>query len=239
MGWTADISNEDPDFDFLTIEARRDYSQDSVVAVLEFAFGTDGIAYSVHKSSFKGYGIESLMEGLTARLTQAGWLKKDSATSQAKEAQKTFHTTLLSVLRNFDRSARQLARARREDNQFRIRDEHDAQDLLHALLRAYFDDVRPEEFSPSVAGSSSRINFLLKHEQVAVEIKVARESLKQKQIGEQLIVDISRYDGHPSCKSLYCLVFDPNNHIANPTGLEADLSKKHNDLDVHVIVTPK
>jgi REase_DpnII-MboI len=32
-----------------------------------------------------------------------------------------------------------------------IKDEYDVQDLLHAILRAFFDDVRPEEFVPSYA----------------------------------------------------------------------------------------
>ena len=32
-----------------------------------------------------------------------------------------------------------------------ISDEYDVQDLLHALLRQHFDDIRPEERTPSYA----------------------------------------------------------------------------------------
>ncbi|MCZ8227650.1 MAG: hypothetical protein O9249_00855, partial [Burkholderiaceae bacterium] len=33
-----------------------------------------------------------------------------------------------------------------------VNDEYDVQDLMHALLRLHFDDVRPEEWVPSYAG---------------------------------------------------------------------------------------
>ena len=33
--------------------------------------------------------------------------------------------------------------------------EYDVQDLLHALLRPWINDIRPEEFTPSYAGSST------------------------------------------------------------------------------------
>jgi hypothetical protein len=35
-----------------------------------------------------------------------------------------------------------------------LKDEYDVQDLLYALLRIFFDDVRPEEWTPSFAGKS-------------------------------------------------------------------------------------
>src|SRR5262249_18057277 len=37
--------------------------------------------------------------------------------------------------------------------------EYDVRYLLHAILRLDFDDVRPEEWSPSYAGSASRMDF--------------------------------------------------------------------------------
>ncbi|WP_265583566.1 PD-(D/E)XK nuclease domain-containing protein [Synechocystis salina] len=53
----------------------------------------------------------------------------------------------------------------------KIDDEYDVQDLLHALLTLYFDDIRPEEFTNSSAGSNSRTDFLLKREKVMIEAK--------------------------------------------------------------------
>lgn len=119
-----------------------------------------------------------------------------------------------------------------------IEDEYDAQDLLHALLRTIFNDVRPEEYTPSYAGSASRIDFLLKPEKIAVEVKITRKSLRDKQIGEQLIVDIKRYQSHPECENLVCFVYDPENWIKNPTALENDLTGKHGNLSVKVFIVP-
>ncbi|MGJ4748586.1 hypothetical protein ACQV5M_19650, partial [Leptospira sp. SA-E8] len=42
-----------------------------------------------------------------------------------------------------------------------VNDEYDVQDLMHALLRLHFDDVRSEEWVPSYAGAASRTDFLL------------------------------------------------------------------------------
>jgi REase_DpnII-MboI len=121
----------------------------------------------------------------------------------------------------------------------RITDEYDVQDLLGALLKLHFDDVRPEEWTPSYAGNSSRIDFLLKPEQVAVEIKMTRNNLGQKEIVNQLAVDILRYQSHPDCKTLICFIYDPACKCSNPTGLEHDLTKNHGTLQVVVLVRPK
>jgi len=55
-----------------------------------------------------------------------------------------------------------------------IDDEYDVQDLLRALLRIDFEDVRPEEWTPSYAGKSARLDFLLKREKIVVEVKKTR-----------------------------------------------------------------
>jgi hypothetical protein len=120
-----------------------------------------------------------------------------------------------------------------------VKDEYDVQDLLHSMLRIYFDDIRNEEWTPSYAGSCSRIDFLLKNEQIVIEVKKTRETLKARQIGEQLIVDIQRYQTHPDCKTLLCFVYDPEGWVSNPRGLENDLNKKDDDLEVKVLIVPK
>jgi hypothetical protein len=110
---------------------------------------------------------------------------------------------------------------------------------LHSLLKIYFDDVRPEEWNPSYAGSSTRSDFLLKDEQVIIEVKKTRAGLKAKQLGEQLIIDIAHYKNHPDCKSLYCFVYDPEGYISNPKGIQSDLSRKENGFQVIVNIVPK
>ncbi len=130
---------------------------------------------------------------------------------------------------------------RRHDNRstLNVSDEYDAQDLMHALLKLFFNDVRPEEWTPSYAGGSSRMDFLLKGESIVIEVKKTREGLTAKQIGEQLIIDIEKYGAHPDCKALFCFVYDPDGWLGNPQSLENDLSRHGGDFDVDVIVAPK
>jgi REase_DpnII-MboI len=104
------------------------------------------------------------------------------------------------------------------------------------MLRCLFDDIRPEEYTPSYAGGASRMDFLLKSEQIVIETKMASASLRDRQVGEQLIIDIQRYRTHPDCKRLLCFVYDPHGNIRNPTGLETDLTRVHDKLEVKVIV---
>jgi len=120
-----------------------------------------------------------------------------------------------------------------------VEDEYDVQDLLHALLCLDFDDIRPEEWTPSYAGAHSRVDFLLKQEQIVIEAKKTRQGLSAKEVGEQLIVDIKRYQAHPDCQMLLCFVYDPEGSIANPRGIENDLNGHHNALEVKVIIAPK
>ena len=82
-----------------------------------------------------------------------------------------------------------------------INDEYDVQNLFHSLLTLYFDDIRREESNPSYAGANSRSDFLLKSEQTIIEIKKTRAGLKNKQLGEELTLDIHQYQTHPDCKT--------------------------------------
>jgi hypothetical protein len=135
--------------------------------------------------------------------------------------------------------ARQL-RCRHEDRpSLIIEDEYDVQDLMHTLLKLEFDDVRPEEWTPSYAGRSSRMDFLLKLEQVVIEVKKTRTNLGAKELGDQLIIDIGRYQFHPDCRVLVCFAYDPEGRIANPRGIENDLTGDKNGLRVKVIIAPQ
>lgn len=119
-----------------------------------------------------------------------------------------------------------------------VNDEYDAQDLLHALFRLFFEDVRVEEWTPSYAGGCSRIDFLLKAERIIVEVKKARPTLKARDLGTQLIDDIARYRTHPDCEVLVCFVYDPEGLIANPRGVEADLSRRDENMATVVLIRP-
>ena len=120
-----------------------------------------------------------------------------------------------------------------------VNDEYDVQDLLHALLRLHFEDIRPEEWTPSYAGSTARTDFLLPQIDTFVEVKKTRKGLDAKTIGEQLIIDIERYQNHPQCRRLVCFVYDQEGRIANPKGLENDLVSRNRDIEVQVWIRPQ
>lgn len=143
------------------------------------------------------------------------------------------------LLRRFPRIARRMRDRHAQRPTLEINDEYDVQDLLHALLALYFDDIRAEEWTPSYAGKSSRMDFLLKDEQCVVETKMTRQGLGGKEVGDELIIDIGRYGAHQDCKTLICFVYDPMARIGNPDGLERDLSGTRDGIAVKVIIAPK
>ena len=155
-----------------------------------------------------------------------------------KTASIDYDKILTQIFEKFHICARQLKRRHSSRPTLEIKDEYDVQDLLNAILRLHFEDVRPEEWTPSYAGGNSRMDFLLKNEEISIEVKMTRDGLKDKELGEQLIIDIAKYKVHPNCQTLYCFVFDPDGYIRNPRGLENDLTKEHDGLDVKVFIRP-
>lgn len=121
--------------------------------------------------------------------------------------------------------------------------EYDVQDLLHALLRPWVQDIRPEEYTPSYAGTSTRMDFLLPEYGIVVEVKVVRGQSHGRAVGKELILDISHYQAHPICKQLWCVVYDPSGFVQNPQGLKSDLdgARSANGTELQVrtfILTP-
>lgn len=120
-----------------------------------------------------------------------------------------------------------------------LADEYDVQYLLGALLRVDFEDVREEEQAPSFGGKAPRLDFLLKAEQVVVEAKMTRDTLRSKEVTSQLADDALRYRSHPACKTLVCFVWDPTQLIGNPKALERDLETVPGPPALRVFVRPK
>lgn len=171
--------------------------------------------------------VVELLKGILDYLKKGIITIDDSARDTKKDLDQLF-------LR-FNRVARQLRTRHDHRETIVINDEYDVQDLLHALLKLYFDDVRAEEWTPSYAGKSARMDFLLKKEKKVIEVKMTRETLTDKEIGDQLIVDAERYSSHPDCKKLICFVYDPDGYIRNPDGLKQDLTAKHSGfVDVRI-----
>jgi hypothetical protein len=164
---------------------------------------------------------------------------KATVQSEGKTDESKLLNALDKIIVRFHAVAVQLRNRHGERNTLDINDEYDVQDLMHALLRLYFDDVRPEEWVPSYAGSASRTDFLLPQIDTIIEIKKTRAGLGAKAVGEQLIIDIAKYKKHPQCRRLICFVYDPEGRVSNPAGIEKDLNTSDHGIDVNVYILPK
>jgi hypothetical protein len=153
------------------------------------------------------------------QLLEEDYIDFDNTSTSKKDSD----AILENLFNRFHKVARQLRTRHDSRATLNISDEYDVQDLLHALLLISFDDVRPEEWTPSYAGSASRMDFLLKNEKTVIEVKKTRKSMTQKSLGEELIIDIEKYQTHPDCEKLYCFVYDPEGLLGNPTGIKNDL----------------
>jgi hypothetical protein len=133
---------------------------------------------------------------------------------------------LVSIVCNrFHLAAKQLQDRHEKRQTLQIKDEYDVQDFLHSLLRLHFDDIRQEEWTPSYAGTSSKMDFLLKSEQIVIEVKMTRVGRSNREITDELLVDVARYKSHQDCKVLVSFIYDPLGLIKNPRGFEHDLAQ--------------
>lgn len=244
-GWTTSIQNKDnKNFKYANIHIskyfQKNFSGEAVTGNIDIdVLPNKHVKLQFDKTSFYGYGLDSLAAAIEEEIKELSWLKSKQKDVPNKESM-TFEI-IDKLLNRLDQSVRQLKRRYNQRPTIEVKDEYDLQDVLHAILKSYFDDVRPEEYCPSYAGSSSRIDFLLKKEKIIIEVKFATNKLKDKKIGEQLIIDIKRYETHPDCETLFCFVYDPDGNIQNPTALENDLSGQHGKgkFRVKVIISPK
>ncbi|MBY4797310.1 hypothetical protein K6V98_02880 [Collinsella sp. AGMB00827] len=129
------------------------------------------------------------------------------------------------ILNRFPDVVNSINRRHANRDGYEITDEYDVQDLLRSICLAYFDDIRDEEAVPSFAGKNSRIDLFLKEEARFIEVKMTRDGLRDKRLGEELSIDIPRYKEHPGCERLFCFIYDPGRLVRNPTGLKRDLEK--------------
>jgi REase_DpnII-MboI/Family of unknown function (DUF5763) len=237
-GWSAYVTSNDDEYQFITIKVKQYFDYEQIEGILDVTISNKELSYSIQNTSFHNYWLNTLLKAISLKFEELSWVERKNGKDTQKSNIDPWEI-LATILKNFDKSARQIKKRYNGRATMDIKDEYDVQDLLHSILRAYFDDVRPEESVPSYAWSNSRVDFLLKKERIVIEVKFASEKLKEKEIGNQLIIDIKKYQTHQDCEQLYCLVYDQNNEIRNPIGLERDLSWKHDKIEVKVFIVPK
>ncbi len=146
---------------------------------------------------------------------------------------------VIGLCRRFPLFVERLQHRQRSRTVVEVKDEYDVQDLLHAVLKLHFDDIRPEEWTPSYAGNSSRVDFLLPGERMVIEAKMTRANLGQREVVDQLTIDRSRYETAPHVDHLVCLVYDPARRCGNPAAIESDLARTHGRLRLTAVVCPR
>ncbi|MEX0715211.1 MAG: hypothetical protein WD066_01420 [Planctomycetaceae bacterium] len=178
------------------------------------------------------------------RVLPQGEAPADPAQSQAKSQTvskpQTVEELLGILVRGLRRAMHPLTHRRKGSQALSFGSEYDVQDLLHALLRPWISDIRPEEFTPSYAGSSTRMDFLLPSYSLVIETKIIRDRAHARRVGDELIIDIEHYRRHPACKTLWCAIYDPDHLITNADGLCSDLQGQRvtadGSVDVKVLV---
>jgi hypothetical protein len=141
---------------------------------------------------------------------------------------------------NFNRFDINIRRRYGNRETIKINDEHDLQDALHAILKLFINDIRPEDYVPSYAGGNSRVDFLLPEYNLVIETKMTNSSLHDKQVGEQLIIDIERYKHTNNINHLVCFVYDKDANITNPNGLINDLENLSDErMRVTLFIAPQ
>jgi hypothetical protein len=190
---------------------------------------------------FKDRLVRRVAKQISALVSIIGQLDliQEEVTASGSSENETPERNLELLFERFHLVARRMQTRRASRPTLQITDEYDVQDLLHALLTIFFEDIRKEEWAPSYAGAATKMDYLLPELETAVEVKKTRPTLTARDVGEELIVDIKKYQEHPRCRKLVCFVYDPDGFISNPRGVEADLSKQHDKLAVRVMIRPR
>jgi hypothetical protein len=159
-----------------------------------------------------------------------------SASATSPKRPTSIDEVLLPLFRGLRRAMFPLTHRRKGLPTLTFDNEYDIQDLLHVLLRPWVKDIRPEEYTPSYGGKSTRMDFLLPDHATVVELKLVRDAAHGKNVGQELLVDIGHYRQHPKCELLWCVVLDPNHYLVNSNGLGSDLEGEHRQEDKSIQV---
>lgn len=106
-----------------------------------------------------------------------------------------------------------------------INDEYDMQDIFHAYLSLFFDDIVPEERMPKVADSASIIDFFLKDSGIGIELKLTGSGKTKKDFKKELIQDMTDYQALPGINQLVFFIYDPGKVVDHPKLFERELEQ--------------
>jgi hypothetical protein len=139
------------------------------------------------------------------------------------------------LLRRLPLVVRQLRVRQGDKPPFRVVDERDLEDLTRSLLPLAFDTVRPQARTPRYA-LSTRTDFLLAEEGIALTVKWARANVPSGPLVEQFQEDAAYYRREGNCKVLIGLLYDPERVLGEGRLVETACSWVDGELEVRCVV---
>lgn len=176
--------------------------------------------------------LDNVIEQLQEKLQHAG-VTKMSATAEIQ--------LVLQLCGRLNHSAKVLNRRRKDKLPFEISDEYDVQDLLKAVLRAYFKYSVTEDPIGKLAGSSSRADFAIRELGVIIEAKYVHSPTEQDRITKQFAADVQSYSQWPYLEHFIYLVYGAEdlNEPELLDQLEGSLEVSGKRFKAHVVRCPK
>lgn len=144
------------------------------------------------------------------------------------------------ILNNFSNSIQKIKVRRKDHPPYTIEDEYDVQDILYVIIKSIFPNLRDEDAIAKVGAKSTKIDLILRDEQIMIEVKMVKMSDKNEvNFIEQLKIDIESYHQCKWLNKLFCFVYDPyrkTKDIANFHDLNGMRNKNGHEFDVEIIV---
>ena len=145
------------------------------------------------------------------------------------------------ILNSFGNAIKKVTTQRRKDHpDFKVADEYDVQDMLYVVLKSIFPNLRAEDPIPKVGAKSTKIDLILREENILIEVKMIKEKDRnENEFIEELKIDFESYHECQWLKKLYCYVFDPfakTNDVNNFYSLSGLRVKNGHEYTVQLIV---
>lgn len=176
--------------------------------------------------------LDSVVEQLQLKLQHAGVTKMTTSA----EIQ-----LVLQLCGRLNHSAKVLNRRRANKQPFEIKDEYDVQDLLQAVLRAYFKYSVSEDPISKLAGASSRADFAIQELGVIIEAKYVHSPNEQDRITKQFAEDCQSYSQSPFLEHFIYLVYGAED-LKEPElldQLEGPKELNNKRFKAHIVRCPK
>jgi hypothetical protein len=145
---------------------------------------------------------------------------------------------LIQLCSRLSNSAKSLAKRRDKKRPFKIADEYDAQDLLQAIIRAYFKYTVSEQPIKKLANTkSTRADFVIEALGAIIELKYVHGPNEQARILDDFAHDLPYYEQWEHLKVLIYVIYNSNslNDLDALDQLSGPRSHGDKQYEVHIV----